>query len=390
MNILVVGAGLAGAVTARTLAERDANLSFTIIDSRDHIGGNCHTSRDSATEVMVHHYGPHIFNTNNQEVWDYVNSFGEFVPFTNRVKAVTEKGVFSLPMNLLTINQFFGKTLTPSQAREFVATLADKSIEEPKTFEDQALKFLGRELYEAFFHGYTKKQWGCEPSELPASILKRLPVRFNYDDNYYNSKYQGIPKDGYSAIIERILDHPQLEVRLSTDHTPEMEADYAHTFYSGSIDSYFSHREGRLSYRTVYFEKEEHEGDFQGNPVLNYTSPKVPYTRIHEHKHFAPWEKHEKTLVFTEYSKATEAQDVPYYPVRLKNDMELLRQYRDLALETRPVSFIGRLGTYRYLDMDQVIAESLSFARRLSGAPVAQWKGAQYRFGTDPFDAVKK
>ena len=390
MKLLVIGAGLAGAVTARTLVEKNDAIKIQIIDSRDHIGGNCHTSRDESTDVMVHQYGPHIFNTNNEKVWQYVNSFGEFMPFTNRVKAVTEKGVFSLPMNLLTINQFFGKTLTPDEAKEFVKTLSDDSTVEAKSFEDQALKFLGRDLYEAFFYGYTKKQWGCEPSELPASILKRLPMRFNYDDNYYNSKYQGIPKDGYSAIIEKILDHPNINVKLGTAYDKSMEADYDHTFYSGSIDSYFDYEKGRLSYRTVFFEKEEHEGDFQGNPVINYTSSKVPYTRIHEHKHFAPWENHEKTVVFTEYSKTTEKTDVPYYPVRLKNDMELLKEYLDLAIEERPVSFIGRLGTYRYLDMDQVIAESLSFAERLAEAKVEDWAKAEFRFGKDPFEPVTK
>ena len=366
-SFLVVGAGFSGAVLARELA---ANLDchVDVIDARAHVAGNCHTARDVATGVMVHEYGPHIFNTNHEDVWAYVNRFATFGPFVNRVKAVTGQGVFGLPINLLTINQFFGKTFTPEEARAFVEGLGDKTIKEPQTFQEQALRFLGKDLYEAFFYGYTKKQWGCEPSELPASILKRLPVRFSYDDNYYNTRYQGIPVDGYTAIIERVLDCPRTRVALNTPYAPEMAEAYDHVFYTGRLDAFFDHQLGRLRYRTVEFERFEGEGDIQGNAVINYTQEGVPFTRIHEHKHFAPWETHHRSVAFREFSKATGPQDVPYYPLRLVEDRNLLERYADLAKRASRVSFLGRLATYRYLDMDQVIGEALDLAKQAIAA----------------------
>ncbi|MDF3129298.1 UDP-galactopyranose mutase [Kiritimatiellaeota bacterium B1221] len=358
---LIVGAGFSGAVLARELAI--AGYTVNVIDQRDHIAGNCHTQRDPSTGVMVHQYGPHIFNTSNQEVWDYINQFGKILPFINRVKASIDQGVFSLPINLHTINQFFDKKLTPSEAGTFVETLADLSISDPQNFEEQALRFMGRELYEAFFYGYTKKQWGVEPSELPASILKRLPIRFNYDDNYYNKKYQGIPEQGYSAIMGNILNHPNISVELGRTYTAQMAHAHAHVFYTGPIDQFFEYREGKLGYRTVYWEKEEGEGDLQGNAVINYPDEKVPYTRKHEHKHFAPWETHKKSVLFTEYSKETESGDIPYYPKRLEQDKQVLDKYIELAQQQNRVSFLGRLATYRYMDMEKVIAEALAFSR---------------------------
>jgi len=359
---LIVGAGLAGAVLARELANNTDHV-ILIIDQRSHIAGNCYTARDERTGIMVHEYGPHIFNTNSKEVWNYVNSFGEFVPYINRVKAKNKQGVFSLPINLHTINQFFGAKFSPMEAQQFIATLGDKTIREPQNFEEQALKFLGRELYEAFFYGYTQKQWGCHPTELPASILKRLPIRFNYNDNYYNAKYQGIPRDGFTSVIQAILDHPRIQVQLNTAFEPGMRLEFEHVFYTGCLDGFFNYCLGRLGYRTVFWSKEEAEGDFQGNAVINYTDPDVPFTRIHEHKHFTPWEDHQKTLYFTEFSRETTATDSPYYPKRLKQDKELLAAYRNLAMREHQISFLGRLGTYRYMNMDEVIAESLHFSR---------------------------
>ena len=366
----VVGAGFSGAVLARTLAET-LPCRVTVLDERDHVAGNCHTERDAATGVMVHRYGPHIFNTSQQRVWEYVNRFGKFRAWVNRVKAVTPRGVFSLPINLHTINQFYGKTLNPAEARAFIASLGDASIGEPRNFEEQALKMIGRDLYETFFYGYTLKQWGCEPRELSASILKRLPVRFNYDDNYYDKVWQGIPEDGYSSIVQNILDHPGIEVRLGVRFNPAAPASpdgAAHTFYTGPLDSYFGCRLGRLSYRTVTFERGEAEGDFQGNAVLNYSDPAVPFTRIHEHRHFTPWEDHERTVYFKEYSKETGPNDPPYYPKRLENDLRLLRQYRELAAREPGVSFLGRLATYRYMDMEKVIGEALDFSAAFTEA----------------------
>lgn len=360
-EIAIAGTGFAGAVLAHELAE-SGRYKVVIFEERSHLAGNCYTSRDAKTGIMLHHYGPHIFNTSRKDVWDYVNRFANFAEYTNRVKAVTAKGVFSLPINLLTINQFFRKTFNPREAREFIGSLGDNSIESPQSFEEQALKFLGRDLYENFFYGYTKKQWGVEPSELPASILSRLPVRFNYDDNYYMSKYQGIPIEGYTSIVEKLLDHPAIQVILGERFDPNLKNDFAHVFYSGPIDSFYNYSIGRLGYRSLVFERFDDQGDYQGNPVINYCQESVPFTRISEHKHFAPWEEHDHTVCFREYSKLTTNEDTPYYPLRLTNDKELLAKYITLAELEPNVTFIGRLGTYRYLDMHVVIGESIDLA----------------------------
>lgn len=361
-HYLIAGAGLAGAVLARELVT-SADCAVTILEERPHIAGNCHTARDPRTQVMVHQYGPHIFNTDRPDVWEYVNRFAAFMPYVNRVKAHTNRGVFSLPINLHTINQFFGKSFNPAEAREFLFSLGDKTIDEPRNFEEQALKFLGRELYETFFYGYTKKQWGCEPADLPASILQRLPVRFSYNDSYYNTTFQGIPREGYSELVRRILEHAQISVRLNARYERRDGRKFDHLFYTGPLDAFYGFELGRLGYRTVTFERIDAMGDYQGNAVINYPGMEVGHTRVHEHKHFAPWEKHEATVAFREFSKETSPEDVPYYPRRLPDDLELLRQYVARARRESGVSFLGRLGTYRYLNMDQVIGESLDFAK---------------------------
>lgn len=360
--ISVVGAGFSGAVIARELAQ--SGYQVVVFDSRSHVAGNCHTERDAQTNVMVHVYGPHIFHTSSERVWNYVRQFDEWIPFTNRVKSIYNGRVYSLPINLMTINAFFGKTLNPKEAVEFMNSIVDKSIIDPKTFEEQALRFVGKELYEAFFKGYTQKQWGMDPSELPASILKRLPVRFNYDDNYYVSRFQAIPKNGFTYIAERMLDHPNIQVRLNSLFSREQVADYEHVFYSGPIDAWFSHAEGRLGYRTLDFTVERHDGDFQGNAVINYGGLEVPYTRISEHKHFAPWESHSKTLIYKEYSRFCKEGDTPYYPIRLVRDKSRLARYVEMAKTEKHTTFVGRLGTYRYLDMHVAIEEALNAAQQ--------------------------
>ena len=362
MHILLVGAGLSGAVIGRHLAE--AGHRITIVDARDHVAGNCHTERDAETGVMVHVYGPHIFHTDDAEVWDYVNRFETFQPYKNRVKTTSQGAVYSLPVNLHTINQFFGQTLRPDEAKTFLEGKADTSISDPQTFEDQALRFVGRDLYEAFFKGYTIKQWGCSPTELPASILKRLPVRFNYDDNYFFHKFQGMPENGYTAMVERILDHPGITVTLGTTVTRDQAADYDHVFYSGPIDGWFGYDLGRLGYRTLDFERFEYQGDWQGCAVMNYGDVDVPYTRITEHKHFAPWESHEGSVLYKEYSRACGPEDIPYYPIRQVAEKTLLAEYVEKARAEDNVTFVGRLGTYRYLDMDVTIREALDCGRR--------------------------
>lgn len=366
-NILIVGAGFSGAVLARELAEK-SNIRSVVIDQRDHVAGNCHTARDSATGILIHTYGPHVFHTSRTDVWEYVCRFTAFSNYVNRAKASIPQGVFSLPINLLTINQFFRKRFSPDEARAFVSSLGDKTIAEPQNFEEQALKFLGRDLYEAFFYGYTKKQWGCEPRELPASILKRLPVRFTYDDNYFNDIYQGIPVDGYTAMVERMLDHPLIKLSLSTPWEPGMTRGFDHIVYTGPLDQYYDFRHGRLGYRTVFWETRDLVGDHQGNAIINYPHQSDPFTRVIEHKHFAPHEKHEKSVISTEYSKETGPDDIPYYPKRLAADKAILNRYIDLAQQETSTSFLGRLATYRYLDMHQVIGEALDFATIFSHA----------------------
>ncbi len=360
-RILMVGAGLSGAVIGRKLAE--AGHSVIVVDERAHIAGNCFTERDQDTGVLVHVYGPHIFHTDDEEVWTYVNQFERFLPYVNRVKTTSRGQVYLLPINLHTINQFFGKTLRPDEARSFIASLSDASIDEPRTFEEQALKFVGRDLYEAFFKGYTVKQWGCDPNDLPASILKRLPVRFNYDDNYFFHRFQGMPENGYTKMVEKILEHDRIEVRLNQKFNRSDSSSYDHVFYSGPLDGYFDYELGRLGYRTLDFEKFYSDGDFQGCAVMNYGDLSVPYTRITEHKHFSPWESHEKSVCYREFSRSCEEGDIPYYPIRLTEEKELLTRYVERARKESGVTFVGRLGTYRYLDMDVTIREAFDTAK---------------------------
>ena len=360
-KLLMVGAGLSGAVIGRTLAE--AGHDITVIDSRDHVAGNCHTKRDPDTGVLIHVYGPHIFHTNDAEVWDYVNQFSEFKPYKNRVKSTSQGQVFSLPINLHTINQFYGKTMRPEEARAFIADQADASITDPQTFEDQALAFVGPALYEAFFKGYTQKQWGCDPTALPASILKRLPVRFNYDDNYFFHKYQGMPQDGYTPLITAILDHPRITVKLNQTFDASDADAWDHVFWSGPLDGYFGFDQGRLGYRTLDFDQFSHDGDYQGCAVMNYGDVNVPHTRITEHKHFAPWEDHQGSVLYCETARDCGPDDIPYYPIRLVEEKALLAEYVAAAQATKNVTFVGRLGTYRYLDMDVTIREALDCAR---------------------------
>ncbi|RYY49502.1 MAG: UDP-galactopyranose mutase [Chitinophagaceae bacterium] len=362
-KFLIIGAGLSGTVLANRLVNQ-LDCTIDIWDERDHIAGNCHTQRDVGTGIMVHEYGPHIFNTDKKEIWDFVNSFMEFKPYVHRVKAMSKGKVYSLPVNLHTINQFFDKTFTPTEAQEFLETQADKTIEEPKNFEEQAMRFIGKDLYRAFFYGYTKKQWGCEPTELPASILKRIPVRFNYDDNYHNNIYTGIPVDGYTGLIEKFIDSEKITVTLQRKfESTEDVSTYDYVFYTGPIDAWFQYRYGRLGYRTVTFETIYGKGDVQGVTQMNYCDADIEHTRITEHKHFTYWENHDETILFKEFSKETTEEDIPYYPKRLQQDKDLLLQYRKDAQQLEKIGFLGRLATYRYMDMHHVIGEALDYAK---------------------------
>jgi UDP-galactopyranose mutase len=362
--VAIVGAGLSGAVLARELAE-GADMRVVVIERQPHVGGHCHTERDGATGVLLHRYGAHVFHTSRKETWDYVSRFDQMRALDVRVKAVTRKGVFSLPVNLLTLNQYFGRVMAPAEARALLDTLGDKSIENPRSFEEYALSELGRELYENFFRGYTQKQWGVDPKFLPASVLKRLPIRFSYDDRYLSDAYQGVPESGYTELIVRMLDHDSITVRTNELYDPAAQRpspEFSHVFYSGPLDAFFAHCLGRLGYRSLRFERLDGSGDLQGGPLLTYTDEAVPYTRSLEHKHLAPWEERRDSVVYFEYSHATEAADTPFYPLRLVGDQNLLASYVELAEQEHAVTFFGRLGTYRYLDMNIVIEEARELA----------------------------
>ena len=369
IRFLIVGAGFSGAVLAHRLSVLIPGCTIDIWEEKPHIAGNCYTERDNETGVMVHQYGPHIFNTDKKEVWDFVNDFIELRPFAHRVKAITNGTVYSLPVNLHTINQFFGKTFSPEEAKVFIQSKAEKNITEPKNFEEQALKFIGKDLYKAFFYSYTKKQWGCEPAELPASILQRLPVRFSYEDSYYSNPYVGIPREGYTVFVEKLLHKKNIVLQINKKFLPSEDYSmYDHIFFTGPLDAFFNYKFGRLGYRTVTFEPFYANGDFQGTSVINYCDDTVPHTRITEHKHFTPWEQHEKTICFKEYSKETTQDDVPFYPKRLAADKALLAKYRQEADQLNNLSFLGRLATYRYMDMHHVIGEGLAFADEFARA----------------------
>ena len=358
--IRIIGAGFSGAIIARQLSE--AGYKIDLFDERGHVAGNCYSERDIDTNIMVHKYGPHIFHTNDLDAWEYVNKYSEFENYINHVKANVNGEIFSLPINLHTINQFFSKDFTPKEAEEYISLISE-DIENPLNFEDQALKFVGKELYEAFFKEYTTKQWGVEPKELPASILKRLPLRFNYNDNYFNHIYQGIPKEGYTQLINSILDHENINLFLGVKINPQADSKkYLHTFYSGQLDAWFEYKHGRLPYRTLDFVEEKGQGDLQGAAVINYPSINKSYTRITEHKHFSPWEKHEGSILFKEYSRSCNENDIPYYPVRFSGKNTLLGKYIKEAKKLKNISFVGRLATFRYIDMDVTVSEALRAA----------------------------
>ncbi len=362
MKILVVGAGFSGAVVARSLAE--AGHDILVVDERPTPAGNCHTARDAKTGIMLHLHGPHIFHTGNARVWDYVRRFAEMVPYRHRVKAQAGGRVYSLPINLHTINQVFEAAMTPDQARAFIAAKSRPTEVAPRSFKDQALAMVGDQIYRAFLDGYTRKQWGVDPSALPAAILKRLPLRFSYDDSYFDHPHQAIPRDGYTDLVTQILDHPGVELRLGL-RSEAVADDFAHTVYSGPLDRYFDGAFGRLSYRTLDFERIDHQGDYQGVAVMNYCDADVPFTRISEHKHFAPWERFDQSVCFREFSRDCGPGDSPYYPLRLADDDRLLSKYVERAKQTEAVTFVGRLGTYSYLDMDVAILRALETAEVL-------------------------
>jgi UDP-galactopyranose mutase len=364
-DLVVVGSGFFGL----TIAERCANelgLRVLVLERRPHLGGNAYSEIEPETGVEVHTYGAHLFHTSNQRVWDYVTRFTEFTGYQHRVFARYQGQVYSFPMNLALINQFFGKSHTPDEARELIAQQASEiDTEHASNLEEKAISLIGRPLYEAFVKGYTAKQWQTDPRDLSADIITRLPVRYTFDNRYFNDTYEGLPKDGYTAWLTRMADHPHIEVRTDTDFL-DVREDYVGkvpVVYTGPVDEYFGHSEGRLSWRTVDLEREVKDvDDFQGTPVVNYNDQEVPFTRILEFKHFHPERTYlpGKTVVVHEYSRFAEEDDEPYYPVNTAEDRAKLLKYRELAKQEPMVLFGGRLGTYKYLDMHMAIGSALS------------------------------
>lgn len=364
-HYVVVGAGFFGATVAERIAN-DLKMPVLLLESRQHIGGNSYSEVDAATEIDIHKYGSHIFHTSNKAVWDYVNQFASFNHYQHKVLIRCEDQVFFMPINLDTINRYYNLRLGPAEAKEFLAAEAAKTtISLPRNFEEKAISQIGRPLYEAFIRGYTVKQWGRSPSELPASIIDRLPIRTNYTFNYFDDPFQGIPTHGYGQLFAKMLESPLIELRLKTDYfkLKGVIPTTAIIIYTGAIDHFFDYRFGELAWRSLRFEEEVHAvDDFQGTAVVNYADEFVPFTRIHEFKHYHPERDNcpGKTLICKEYPDSFCRGKEPFYPVRREEDILKLKQYLNEAKKTPNVIFGGRLGTYRYSNMDQTISEALA------------------------------
>jgi UDP-galactopyranose mutase len=363
-RILIIGAGLTGATMARTLAE--AGMAVLVAEQGTRCGGHCHTYRHRETGIMMHAHGPHIFHSDDAEVWRFVERFADFVPYVHRVVARTGGQSFPLPINLQTLRQFFSQSFDASEARDHLWKLARHYDHAPRNFEEQARSTIGDQLYEAFFDGYTRKQWGLDPSELPASLFARLPVRFTADDSYYHHSRVAIPRQGYTALIERILAHPAIEIHLGLTATAATVRGFRHVVYTGPLDAWFDHRLGRLPYRTLDFEIHEAQGSFQGRAQVNYCDLTLPWTRITEHKYFMPQDDFDRTVYAVEYSRDCGPRDTPYYPVRLAREERLYGEYRQEAMRLSGISFVGRLATFRYIDMDVAISEARRAAHDLN------------------------
>lgn len=364
MKIVIVGAGFFGAVLAERIAV-DAGLPVTVIDRRNHIGGNCWSEVDPETGVEYHAYGSHIFHTSNEDVWKYITAFTRFNEYRHTVWTTYQGRVYAMPINLGTINAFYGRSFSPDEARAFILAEAGAgNITDPANLEEKAVSLIGRPLYEAFIRGYTIKQWEKDPGELAADIITRLPVRYTYNNRYFADTYEGIPLNGYGAVFKKLLSHRLITVRTGTDFSSLRPYPDANTLicWTGAIDEYFGCTLGKLEWRTVDFAAERPAcPDFQGTAVMNYADEHIPYTRIHEFKHYHPERPDTgSTLIFKEYSRFAGAGDEPYYPVDTANNRELFARYRDLARREAPgVVFGGRLGHYRYYDMDDAIEAAL-------------------------------
>jgi UDP-galactopyranose mutase len=367
-DLVVVGSGFFGLTIAeRAASELDKRV--LVLERRSHLGGNAYSEPEPQTGIEIHRYGAHLFHTSNVRVWEYVNRFTAFTGYQHRVFARVGDQVYAFPMNLALINQFFGRAHTPDEARALIAEQAGEiDTATVRNLEEKAISLIGRPLYEAFVKGYTAKQWQTDPRELDAAIIARLPVRYTFDNRYFNDTFEGLPVDGYTAWLEKMADHPNIEVRLDVDWF-DVRAQIpagTPTVYTGPLDRYFDHSEGELGWRTLDFETEVlATGDFQGTSVMNYNDVDVPFTRIHEFRHFHPERDYpkDKTVIVREYSRFAESGDEPYYPINTPDDRVKLARYRELARKETAnanVLFGGRLGTYKYLDMHMAIGSALT------------------------------
>ena len=380
-DLVVVGSGFFGLTVAERVASQ-LGRRVLVLERRPHLGGNAHSETEPETGIEVHRYGAHLFHTSNRRVWDYVRTFTEFTSYQHRVFSVSKGQVYPMPINLGTICQYFGAHLSPEAAKALVRSQAgEMDPSQVGNLEDRAVSLIGRPLYDAFVRGYTEKQWQTDPRLLPAEVISRLPVRYTYDARYFDDTWEGLPVDGYAAWLQRMADHPLIDVALDVDWFDVRDQVPVGTpvVYTGPLDRYFDYAEGRLGWRTLDFQQEVLPvGDFQGTSVMNYADSDIPWTRIHEFRHFHPERTHypaDRTVIVREYSRAAGPGDEPYYPVNTEADRAVLHRYRARAAATQDVYFGGRLGTYQYLDMHMAIASALSLfdntlAPRLTAAPV--------------------
>jgi UDP-galactopyranose mutase len=377
-RLVVVGSGFCGATIAYKVASELA-LPVLVIERRRHIGGNAYSEFDSETGIEYHQYGSHLFHTSNEAVWKFITQFSSFNNYRHRVFSRHWGKTYTIPINLMTINQFFGRDFDPASARAFIEQqVAAESIGSPRNFEEKAISLIGRALYEAFIKGYTAKQWETDPAALPAEIISRLPVRFSFNDFYFSDRYEGLPTSGYAAIFDKMLTHPKIQVVTNCDYFDvrgELDPRVL-CIYTGPVDRYFDYKFGELGWRTLDFEIERlGTDDFQGAAVVNYPDVDVPFTRIHEFRHLHPERRYGmQTLIMREYSRFAKRNDEPYYPICRSDDKRRYSQYKKLAEAEPSVIFAGRLGTYRYLDMHQAIGVALSLYEKkiaplLTGKP---------------------
>ena len=366
---IVVGSGFFGLTVAEQITSH-LNLPVLVLEKRHHLGGNAYSEFDEETGIEVHKYGSHLFHTSNESVWEYVSKFTTFTNYVHRVKINSKGQIFSMPINLHTINQFLGRALSPSEAYRWVKESSSEISMKPRNLEEKSISLIGRPLYDAFIKGYTEKQWQTDPKELSDSIISRLPVRYNYDDRYFTDKYEGLPKNGYASWLSTMALHPMIQIATGVDFfdIKNQVNSSQQVIYTGPIDRYFEYSQGVLGWRTLDFKTEKLDiSDFQGTSVVNYADKDIPFTRIHEFKHFHPERtyKENKTIITYEYSRFADKFDDPYYPINTESDRRMLQNYRELADAETNVHFGGRLGRYQYLDMHMAISSALQLSADL-------------------------